>query len=79
MQLMETKHYPVRMFSDGMGDFVKDKKKLKSQVQWIFCRFLLEKIHIFPKMHGICLEVIIDTFKPDEFHTLHGCSEKLTI
>ena len=24
-----------------------------------------ERRHIFPKMHRICLEVIIDTFKPE--------------
>jgi len=30
MQLMETKHYPVRMFSDGMDDFVTDEKTLKT-------------------------------------------------
>jgi len=29
MQLMGTKHYTVRMFSDGMDDFVTDKKILK--------------------------------------------------
>jgi len=29
MQLMGTKHYPVRMFSDGMDDFVMDEKTLK--------------------------------------------------
>jgi len=26
---MGTKHYPVRMFSDGMDDFVMDEKTLK--------------------------------------------------
>ena len=26
---METKHYPIRMFSDGMDDFVMDEKTLK--------------------------------------------------
>ena len=30
MQLMGTKHYPVRMFSDGMDDFVMDEKTLKT-------------------------------------------------
>ena len=30
-------------------------------------------------MHRIFLEVIIGTFKPDEFIALHGCSDKLTI
>jgi hypothetical protein len=29
MQLMGTKHYPVRMFSDGMDDFAMDEKTLK--------------------------------------------------
>ena len=29
MQLMGTKHYPVRMFSTGMDDFVMDEKTLK--------------------------------------------------
>jgi len=29
MQLMGTKHYPVRMFSDGMDDFVMDEKTVK--------------------------------------------------
>ena len=29
MQLMGTKHSPVRMFSDGMDDFVMDEKTLK--------------------------------------------------
>jgi len=29
MQLMGTKHYPVRMFSDSMDDFMMDKKTLK--------------------------------------------------
>jgi len=29
MQLMGTKPYPVRMFSDGMDDFVMDKKTMK--------------------------------------------------
>jgi len=28
MQLMGTKHYPVRMFSDGMADFVSQTKVL---------------------------------------------------
>ena len=41
--------------------------------------FFLLKEDIFPKMHLFCLEVIIDIFKPDEFITLHGCSDKLTI
>jgi hypothetical protein len=50
----------------------------QSQVKWNFCRFLLKK-DIFPKIHPICLEVIIDIFKPDEFITLNGCSDKLTI
>jgi len=27
---MGTKHYPVRMFSDGMDDFVMHKKTLKT-------------------------------------------------
>ena len=30
MQLMGTKHYPVRMFSDGMDDFMMDEKTLKT-------------------------------------------------
>jgi len=30
MQLMGTKHYPVRIFSDGMDDFVIDEKTLKT-------------------------------------------------
>jgi len=30
MQLMGTKHYPVRMFSDGMDGFVMDEKTLKT-------------------------------------------------
>ena len=30
MQLMGTKHYPVQMFSDGMDDFVMDKKTMKT-------------------------------------------------
>ena len=30
MQLMGTKHYPVRMFSDDMDDFVMDEKTLKT-------------------------------------------------
>ena len=30
MQLMGTKHYPVRMFSDGMDDFVMDEKTLNT-------------------------------------------------
>ena len=30
MQLIGTKHYPVRMFSDGMDDFVMDEKTLKT-------------------------------------------------
>jgi len=30
MQLMGTKHYPVRMFSDGIDDFVMDEKTLKT-------------------------------------------------
>jgi len=29
MQLMGTKHYPVRMFSDGTDDFVMDEKTMK--------------------------------------------------
>jgi len=29
MQLMGTKHYPVRMFYDGMDDFLMDEKTLK--------------------------------------------------
>jgi len=29
MQLIGTKHYPVRMFSDGMDDFVMDEKTVK--------------------------------------------------
>jgi hypothetical protein len=30
MQLRGTKHYPVQMFSDGMDNFVMDKKTLKT-------------------------------------------------
>jgi hypothetical protein len=30
MQLMGTKHYPVRMFSDGMDDLVMDEKTVKA-------------------------------------------------
>jgi len=30
MQLMETKHYSIRMFSDGVDDFVMDEKTLKT-------------------------------------------------
>jgi hypothetical protein len=30
MQLMGAKHYPVRMFSDGMDDFVMNEKTLKT-------------------------------------------------
>jgi len=30
MQLMGTKHYPVRMFSSGVDDFVMDEKTLKT-------------------------------------------------
>ena len=30
MQLMGTKNYPVRMFSDGMDDFVIDEKTMKT-------------------------------------------------
>jgi len=29
MQLMGTKHYPIRMFSDGMDDFMMDEMTLK--------------------------------------------------
>ena len=43
-----------------------------------FLSFFAEK-KTFPKMHRIFLEVIIGTFKPDEFIALHGCSDKLTI
>jgi hypothetical protein len=32
--------------------------------------------HIFPKMHRICLEVIIDTFKPVKFTALYCCFDK---
>jgi hypothetical protein len=44
----------------------------QSQVQWDCFRFLLEKIRI-------CLEIIIDTFKPVLFIALHGCFDKPTI
>ena len=30
MQLMGIKHYPFRMFSDGMDDFVMDEETLKT-------------------------------------------------
>jgi hypothetical protein len=30
MQLMGIKHYPVRMFSDGMDDFMMDEKTMKT-------------------------------------------------
>jgi len=30
MKLMGTKHYPLRMFSDGMSDFVMDQKTLNT-------------------------------------------------
>jgi hypothetical protein len=30
MQLMGAKHYPVRMFSDGMDEFVRNEKKMKT-------------------------------------------------
>ena len=30
MQLVGNKHYPVRMFSDGMDDLVMDEKTLKT-------------------------------------------------
>jgi hypothetical protein len=30
MQLMGMKHYPIRMFSDGMDDFMMDEKTLKT-------------------------------------------------
>jgi len=35
-----------------------------------------ERRHIFPKMHKICLEVIINTFKPVKFIALYCCSDK---
>jgi hypothetical protein len=35
-----------------------------------------ERRHIFPKMHRICLEVIIDTFKPVTFTALYCCFDK---
>jgi hypothetical protein len=38
-----------------------------------FLSFFAEKIH------RICLEIIIDTFKPIQFIALHGCCEKPTI
>ena len=37
MQLMGTKHYPVRMFSDGMDDFVMDKKTLEKKISEVSC------------------------------------------
>jgi len=33
MQLMGTKHYPVRMFSDGMDDFVIDEKTMEDDAR----------------------------------------------
>jgi len=30
MQLIGTKHYPVRMLSDGMDNFVMDEKTMKT-------------------------------------------------
>ena len=30
MQAMGTEHYPIRMFSDGIDDFVMDEKTLKT-------------------------------------------------
>jgi hypothetical protein len=40
MQLMGTKHYPVRMFSDGIDDFVMDEMTLKTTpgVDGLVCR-----------------------------------------
>lgn len=35
-----------------------------------------ERRHIFPKMHRIFLEVIIDNFKPVKFNVLYCCSDK---
>jgi len=38
-----------------------------------------ERRHIFLKMHRICLEVIIDTFKPVKFIALYSCFDKPVI
>jgi len=34
MQRMGPKHYPIRIFSDGMDDFVMDEKTLKTKSGW---------------------------------------------
>jgi len=41
--------------------------------------FFLKEDTLFPKMHQICLQVIINTFQPLKYVTLHGCFDKPTI
>jgi len=37
MQLVGTKHYLIRVFSDGMGDFVIDEKTLQRTISEVSC------------------------------------------
>jgi hypothetical protein len=41
--------------------------------------FLKKKDTFFPTMRRICLEVVIDTFKPFEFIAFYSCVDKPTI